>query len=118
MALELTLTSQEEEATRLWIANEQRKLKPLTKAEENAVRLWLASLEMERTDRSYLRKPEPKETYRPTVIVQERKRETKAEAKAREKRERAFFNAGRYVAGDRDKTASAAYELLERDGEL
>jgi hypothetical protein len=37
------------------------------------------------------------------------------EAKDQETRERLYFNAGRYTAGARDKTATTAYEALQKE---
>lgn len=92
----------------------------ITKDQEEKIRLWLYSLEMERTDKTWLR---PKPVHQPlerTVVVTKEvpRKETKADRKAREARDRLFFNAGRYSAGARDKTAISAMEELEREGLL
>ena len=95
-------------------------VKDLTDEQAEKVRLWLASLEMERTDRTWLRpKPIHQPAERTVVITKEvPRKETKADRKARDNRDRLFFNAGRYSAGARDKTAISAMEELEREGLL
>lgn len=93
----------------------------LSKKDAEAARLWLATLEMERHDRSYLRSPaDDKPLYAPIFVpVEKPARKTTAQDKKRqEQRERMYFNAGRYSAGARDKTAISAWETLEREGEL
>lgn len=76
----------------------------------NATELWLANLERERTDRSYL-DPEPRRVE-VRFVPQPAPKETK---KKREARDKLMFNAGRYAAGARDKTACIANEQLERE---
>lgn len=89
----------------------------ITKAEAEATRLWLASLEMERYDKSYLKRTLPETpVHAPTIVYRDRVKPV--DRKAKELRERLFFNAGRYAAGARDKTATSAYETLQMEGEL
>lgn len=71
---------------------------------------WLLKLEMERNDLSYL-KPKRPELEVVKVIVKEKVYPKREE---QEVRERLMFNAGRYAAGDRDKTAEAAHLWLEK----
>ena len=67
--------------------------------------LWL-KLEAERHDTSWRRKPgQPEPLLADPVADKEAK-------KAIERRESMLFNAGRYAAGARDKTAQKAFEQL------
>lgn len=100
----LDLSPAQDEATRLWIANQQRELNPLTPDQEAKTRLWLASLEMERTDRSYLK---PK-TVEPVVVVQTITvpgKPAEVDKKAQRERDKAMFHAGRFQEGARDEAA-------------
>lgn len=71
--------------------------KDLTKAQ-----LFLIELERERHDRSYLQ---------PKATIQQ-------ELAERAARDRDFFNAGRYYAGDRDKDAVKAWRAIGQTARL
>lgn len=76
----------------------------LTKSES-----FLLALEAERHDLSYLNPPKRNlEPLTKTVIL-------RPNPKARQARDKMLFNAGRYAAGCRDKTAVAAHEKLEKE---
>ena len=110
-----TLTPDQLEATRLWVANQQRELRPLTPEQEAATKLWLASLEMERTDRSYLRKPAPKPAAEPVVIVKTVTvpgKPAEVDKKAQRTRDKVMFHAGRFAGGARDPEATEANRLI------
>jgi len=67
----------------------------------------MRELELERIDTTWLNKPQPAERV---VFVKER-------TQISEKTKRLYFNAGRYAAGDRDTTATAAHDKLTEKGE-
>jgi hypothetical protein len=73
----------------------------------NETERWLMNLEMERTDRSYLN-PRPPEA-RVVYITR------KVYPTSRDDRDKLMFNAGRYAAGARDKTAIQAHKKLEKE---
>lgn len=77
-------------------------------AEEKALQFWML-LEAERHDLSYKRRsPEPEPQV---VYVTKPARENK---KAREKRDKLFYDAGRFAGGATDQTAIRADEELQK----
>lgn len=109
----LELTDAQAEATRLWVANQQRELAPLTPEQEAATRLWLASLERERFA------PVPRKPVEPVVVVKtvEVVKEVPSKAavldkKAQRDRDKAMYHAGRFAEGARDEEATAANRII------
>jgi hypothetical protein len=72
---------------------------------------WLQRLEAERFSIAY-RKPEVSEQTK-IVYVERKAKVTKADPKAIEARDSLMFNAGRFMAGDRDAAATKANAELE-----
>jgi hypothetical protein len=77
--------------------------------------LWLR-LEAERLDTSYLRRERPVEPSKPVEVPKTRLPERKHVCKplVDENRDRLFFNAGRYQAGDRDESAARAWNTMQK----
>lgn len=70
-------------------------------------------LEAERLDQSYKTRQEAQEIIPPPpVVIREKVKPSKAE---RDKRDKLYFNAGRYAAGARDTTALQAHEQLQKE---
>ena len=77
----------------------------LTAADAEKTRLWLAALERERYDTSWRTRAPRAQATVPTP---------KTSDAARRRRDRVFFDAGRYAAGARDEAAIMAHAKLTK----
>ncbi len=81
------------------------KIKPPTLTPEQE---FLVRLEMERNDKSYL---QPRKPIEPKVVYLTQKEYPKSRAV----RDKMMFDAGRYAAGARDKSATKAAKALQKE---